>query len=117
MLNITDDVKQILKDGIEEYCGDGIHFRLIPPSEGKVALMLNARKADDVIFEDGDAILLLMGRNLASSLKYKTLCVKETETGPTLVIVAIPGSGCVIAWVSPNRPPISCGKLISDESY
>jgi hypothetical protein len=87
MINLTDDVRKLLKDGRREYCSSGeICFRLMPPFGERVTLTLDVRNDDDVVVEDHDgAILLLVGRDIASSLDGATLCIRETDLGPVLV--------------------------------
>jgi len=85
MINLSDDVRWLLKDGRGEYCAsEEICFRLMPPTGGRV--MLDVPEDDDVVVEDGGVILLLVGRGVASTLEGTTLGIQETEAGPRLVI-------------------------------
>jgi Fe-S cluster assembly iron-binding protein IscA len=87
MINLSDDVRRLLKDGRGEYCAsEEICFRLMPPAGGRVTLMLDVPEDDDVVVEDGGVILLLVGRGVASTLEGTTLGIEETEAGPRLVI-------------------------------
>jgi hypothetical protein len=87
MIDLTDDVRQLLKDGLREYCDDGeICFRLMEPTGERVTLMLDVKQDGDAVVEDDGVILLLVEREVASVLDGMTLCIRETETGPGLAM-------------------------------
>ena len=87
VVNVTDEVKQMLKEGLEEYCEDEeICFRLMQPAGEEVWLMLDTRKDDDFVIEDDHNILLLIGQDVAANLDGMDLCVRETKVGPKLAV-------------------------------
>ena len=87
MINLTDDVKQLLKNGLKEYCDDKkICLRLMEPDGERVMLMLDVKKDDDVVVENDGTALLVIERAIASSLDGVTLCIRDNGHGPTLVL-------------------------------
>jgi hypothetical protein len=87
MVNVNDDVKQMLREGLEEYCEDKeICFRLMQPAGEEIWLMLDTMKDDDVVIKDGDEILLLIEQDVAENLDGSELCIRETKVGPRLAV-------------------------------
>jgi hypothetical protein len=87
MIEITDDVRRILKDGLKEYCDDGrLCFRLMEPTGDRAILMLDTKNDGDVVVEHDGTTLLIIEPTVASSLDGTTIYIREADLGPMLIV-------------------------------
>ena len=87
MINVTDRAKRELSKILHNKVDwPGAHLRLIDRGQGKLGLGIDIEAAGDLIVEYNGTKLLIVERELATSLNGITLDVNDTPEGTELVI-------------------------------
>lgn len=87
---VTEAAKKLLKEKLSANTEEtDVYFRLNKDSEDKIGLVLGRETEGDTVVEYEDEKLLLVGKDLATTVENALIDVKETAEGSKLVLSGV----------------------------